>query len=380
MSKFVFFTCLMLGCLCTINAQKTVNQSYHLLIGTYTSGKSEGIYVYAFNPRTGEVKHEYTYKGISNPSYLAVSPDRKFVYSVAEERGKKGEVSAFAFDPASGKLQFLNKESSGSEGPCYVSVDKTGRFVFVGNYSGGSLAALPVQADGSLKAPQQHIVHKGSSVNTQRQDKPHVHAVVFSPDNNYLVVPDLGMDKLMIYNFKPANNGEPLTPADPSFMAVDSGSGPRHFTFHPNGKHAYLIQELSGTITAFNYANGRLTKIQSISMLATDFNGKIGAADIHISPDGKFLYGSNRGDANDIAIYAIQEKTGLLTFKGRQSTLGKGPRNFVIDPTGQFLLVANQNSDNIIIFKRDSKTGLLTDTKKSIEIGAPVCLKMVPAK
>lgn len=288
-------------------------------------------------------------------------------------------VSAFAIDPVSGSLQFLNSESSGSEGPCYVSVDKTGQFVFVGNYSGGSLAALSVQPNGSL-TPRQHIVHQGASVNKQRQDRPHVHAVVVSPDNNYVVVPDLGTDRLVIYDFKPVKTGEPLSPANPAFTPVDPGSGPRHFTFHPNGRYAYVIQELSGTITAFNYSKGRLAKIQSITMLEPDFKGKIGAADIHVSPDGKFLYGSNRGDANDIVIYAINPGSGQLTFAGRQSTLGKGPRNFMIDPTGQFLLVANQNSDNIFIFKRDSKTGLLTDTGKSIEVGAPVCLKMVPAK
>jgi 6-phosphogluconolactonase len=227
-----------------------------------------------------------------------------------------------------------------------------------------------------LQEEGQLIKHEGSSINKSRQQSPHVHSTVLSPDNKYLMTPDLGTDKVYIYNFDRTNTANPLTPSVPAFVNVKAGSGPRHLVFHPNKKFAYLIHEMEGMITVFDYKNGKLTEKQTITMLPAGFSGRIGAADIHISPDGRFLYGSNRDDANEIVIYSIK-KDGTLTYTGRQSTLGKSPRNFVIDPTGNFLLVANQNSDNILIFRRDKKTGLLTPLDKNIQIGAPVCLKFV---
>ncbi len=348
---------------------------YHLLIGTYTGKKSEGIYVYSFNKQTGETKYEHTIKNISNPSYLAISPNNKFIYSVEENSGQPGKVTAFAFNKLTGAATFLNSRSSGSEGPCYVSVSETGSDVFVANYTGGSLAVMHVRSDGTLDSATQNIFHQGSGVNKERQEKPHVHSVVLSPNNHFLMVPDLGIDKIMVYRYNPANN-VPLTPAKPAFAAVKPGAGPRHLVFHPNGKFAYLTEEMSGTVEVFSYGEGKLSSLQTITMLSVGFKGKVGAADIHISPDGKFLYASNRGDANEIVIYAIQP-TGRLSYVGRQSTFGKTPRNFLIDPSGKFLLVANQNSDNVFIFQRDPKTGLLSLTKNKIEVDSPVCLKMV---
>jgi 6-phosphogluconolactonase len=349
-------------------------QDFHLLIGTYTRGKSEGIYVYSFNTNTGKATYNRTIKGVNNPSYLAVSPDRKFVYSVTGDAQDPGSVSAFSFNAKTGGLEFLNKQTSGSSGPCYVSVDATGKYVFAGNYSGGTVAALAVQPDGSL-ATAQHIEHKGSSIDKKRQDRPHVHATVLTPDNRFLMVPDLGLDKVMIYKLDPSDKKEPLTPASSPFATVTPGGGPRHLDFHPNGKYAYVVQEMGGAVTAFSYAKGNLEPLQTITMLDSTNKSAAWAADIHVSPDGKFLYASNRDEANEIVYYAINPRNGMLTYAGRQSTLGKTPRNFVIDPSGNFLLAANEKSDDIFIFRRDLKTGALTFTGDKIEIGAPVCLK-----
>ena len=362
----------------SVRGQGSTAKIYDLLIGTYTrSGKSVGIYVYTFNGETGDFNYKSETPGITNPSFLVISKDRKNVYSVGEVGRGKGNISAFSFDAQSGKLEFLNSASSGGDGPCYITVDDQKKYVFAANYGGGSLCAIPVKPDGSLGPSIQSIRHEGSSINRE-QDRARVHSTVLSPDNRYLIVSDLGDDKVYIYHVD-VTKPNPLTPAEQAFVHVETGSGPRHFTFHPNGKFAYVIQEILGIITAFDYKDGTLTTIQSVSMPSSDYNGPADhadAADIHISPDGKFLYGSLRGSINEIVIYAIDEN-GKLTFAGRQSTLGKTPRNFAIDPSGNYLLVGNSGNDEIVIFKRDQKTGLLTPTDKKISVGAPVCLKFV---
>ncbi|HEY5748840.1 MAG TPA: lactonase family protein [Chryseolinea sp.] len=358
----------------TGNAQ-TSPKTFNLVVGTYTNpGKSNGIYVYSFNSGTGELTYKAESAPIKNPSYLAVSTDRKHIYAVSEVGDGKESVNAFTFDPTSGKITFINSASTGGNGPCYVSVDSKNKAAFVGNYGGGSLAAVPINPDGSLSDKPQFIKHTGNSVKSN-QEKPHVHATVLSNDDRYLFVPDLGTDKVNVYQVT-TNKAQPLTPAAQPFASVTPGSGPRHFVFHSNGKWAYLIQEMTGVVTAFDYSNGVLKTKGSVSLPASGSQGKIDAADIHISPDGKFLYGSLRGDQNEIVACSI-DKSGGLAVVGRQSTLGKTPRNFAIDPTGNFLLVGNQNSDNIIVFKRDQKTGLLSPTNIKISIGAPVCLKFV---
>ncbi|HEX7847170.1 MAG TPA: lactonase family protein [Chitinophagaceae bacterium] len=349
----------------------------YLLVGTYTStsaGKSEGIYVYRFNTETGEAT--YVNKAITeNPSFLAVSPDQKFVYAVNEGAKDKGSIAAFSFDRGNGQLTYLNSQPSGGDHPCYVAIDKTGKWVTSGNYSGGSLAVFPVDKTGKLGNQVSHMQHQGYSVNTERQTAPHVHSTVFSPDNKFLFVPDLGIDKVMIYSFN-AKNGK-LAAAKIPFHMTEAGAGPRHFDFSPNGKFAYLMEEMSGSISAYSYQKGELHLLQNISALPPEYNGAIGSADIHVSPDGKFLYASNRGESNTIAIFKIDAATGMLSVAGHQSTLGKTPRNFNFDPSGNFLLVGNQNSDEIVIFKRDKETGLLTDTKKRIAVGKPVCIKWI---
>lgn len=364
---------LSLLCLTSIVGAQTPGNVYNLLVGTYTSEKSQGIHVYSFNTETGEFKDKSVATGIKNPSYLTITKDRKHVYSVSEGAG--GAISAFSFDAATGQLNFLNSAPSGGNGPCYVSVDDQNKFVFAGNYGGGSLGAIPINADGSLSQDIQSIQHEGKSVKPN-QDKPHVHAAVLSKDNKFLFVPDLGTDKVNIYSVD-VTKAKPLTPATPAFANIAVGGGPRHFDFHPNGKYAYVIHENTGEVTVFDYAKGQLKEKQRVSMPVAGYTGNIHGADIHVSPDGKFLYGSMRAEINELGIYSIDKK-GMLTFVGRQSTLGKIPRNFVIDPTGNFLLVGNQNSDEIVIFKRDKKSGLLTDTGKRISVGKPVCLKFVP--
>jgi len=236
-----------------------------------------------------------------------------------------------------------------------------------------------VKDDGRIEAPVQTIEHTGSSVNRQRQEKPHVHCVVFSPDYRFLYVPDLGIDQVSIYAYK-QGDVQPLMPADPSYAGFPPGSGPRHIIFHPNGKWAYVIHELDGKVTAFSYSEGKLTPFQAISTLPPDFKGQISGADIHTSPDGKFLYASNRGTLNNIVIYAIDQRSGRLQKKGQQSTGGKTPRNFMIDPSGSFLLAANQDTDNIVVFKRNKTTGLLKATGHTAQVPKPVCLKMVGSR
>lgn len=339
-----------------------------MLVGTYTKpGKSEGIYVYTFNATTGELTPKSKVTGVANPSFLAISRDRKHVYCVNETN--EGTVSAFRFDSESGALSLLNTAPSGGSSPCYISTDDRGKFVFVGNYGGGSVSAIPIMNDGSLGSPGQTIQHEGNSVKSN-QEKPHVHAAVLSKDDRHLFVPDLGTDKVNIYDVNYASD-KPLNAT--TFATAEPGSGPRHFIFDSSGKNAFLIQEMTGVVTAYTYAEGRITPRQSLALPAAGFTGRIDAADIHLSPDGKFLYGSLRGDINEIVILTV-DNTGIMRYAGRVSTQGKTPRNFTIDPTGNFMLVANQNSDEVIVFKRDQKTGMLHATDKKITLGSPVCL------
>jgi 6-phosphogluconolactonase len=353
-----------------------ISQDYYLFIGTYTNGKSKGIYVYQFNAATGHFKSISEIES-KNPSYLTISPNGKFLYAVNENGSNTpGGVSAFSFDKSKGQLQFINQQSSGGADPCYITENNSSQWVFVANYSGGSLAALPVKSDGSLDSVSQLIQHNGKGVISDRQDMAHVHSTVLSPDQHYLFVADLGTDREYIYRFDPAKK-QPLGPAKDSIVTLNPGSGPRHFTFHPTKSYAYLINELSGNVDAFDYSNGKLDQIQEISSHPADFKGDKGSADIHVSPDGRFLYATNRGDANSIAVYSIDQTNGKLKLAGIQSTMGKHPRNFMIDPTGHFLLIANRDSDNIVIFSINSKSGLLTSTGQQISIPNPVCLKMI---
>jgi 6-phosphogluconolactonase len=354
-----------------------IAQNNYLLIGTYTSTKSKGIYVYKFDTINAENSFVSVTK-TSNPSFLTVSPNKKFIYAVGENVDSTihpigGTVSAFSFNKINGTLTAINKQPSGGKNPCYVTIDKTGKWIFVGNYSSGTVGMFSANKDGSINNLKQVITHEGNSINTQRQESPHVHATVLSADNKYLYVPDLGIDKVIVYALDKKKGQLNFS----SNAISQPGSGPRHFTFHPNNKYAYLMEELTGTVVFYTVNKGALKQQQRISALPKDFKGTIGSADIHVSPDGKFLYCSNRGESNNISIFYIDAKGGKLTIAGHQSTLGKTPRNFNFDPSGNFLLVANQNSDEIVIFKIDKKTGLLNDTGKKISVPRPVCLKWI---
>lgn len=373
MKKFLFSTIVAFSALFAIGQ----DNEYYMFVGTYTSpGKSEGIYVYKFNTSTGE-SAPVSSVPIQNPSYLSISPNEKYLFSVQEVDAKVpggGKVSSFSFNKEDGKLTQINTQSSGGDNPCYVQVDNTGKWVFVGNYSSGTLSSYAVNNDGSLGAPST-IRHAGTlGPNKQRQEGPHVHCTVVSPDNKWLYVPDLGLDKVMIYKFD-SKTGKLTNNAKSGFAVAASGAGPRHITFAPNNKYAYVIHELAGQVAAYQYRKGDLKLLQRISTWDTTKKATPGSADIHVSPDGKFLYGSNRGNLNDLVWYNIDPTSGKLTEAGHQSVLGRTPRNFNIDPSGKFLLVANQGTNEIVVFKRDKSTGALTDTGKRIAVGQPVCIK-----
>jgi len=352
--------------LATIQAQEN---KFNLIVGTYTkSCESKGIYVYEFDSKTGDFSLKNNTENIINPSYLTVSSDNKFVYSVSEN-DKKSSVSAFGYHSESGKLDFMNYQNPNGLNPCYVINDD--KNVITANYSSGNISVLGKNNDGSIGEVKQIVQHTGKSVNANRQEAPHAHMVYFSPDKKYVLANDLGTDKVYLYQNNPNSAKEVLILK--SSIDVKPGSGPRHLIFSKNGKYVYVLQELDGTITSFSYADGILAKVGETTVVASDFKGDIGAADIHISPDGKFLYATNRGTANDISAFKIL-KNGKLEFVQRTSTLGKGPRNFNIDPTGNFLLVGHQYTNDIVIFKRDKKSGSLTATGKKIELCSPVCL------
>ena len=350
-----------------------IKSFFFLLIGTYTSGTSDGIYVYRFDEDTGATEYISEVQAV-NPSYLAVSADERCVYSVGENGQKDAVVYAFSFDKKIGKLSLLNTQPVGSPGPCYISVDRAGHFVVTANYSGGTVSVVPLSADGSLQPVAKVFGFEGTGPDAIRQDKPHLHCTVFSPDRQYLFAADLGSDHL--HKFTTSDTAPFLTIGNPEAFKVASGSGPRHLTFHPNEKYAYLINELSGTVTVFHYADGHLEPVQYIASDRSEGVGGKGSADIHVSPDGKFLYASNRANTNNIAIFSINDADGKLTLVGFQPT-GLHPRNFVITPNGKYLLAASRDSNLIQVFEINRETGLLKEdsSKRITGIDRPVCLK-----
>ena len=305
--------------------------------------------------------------GISNPSYLCVTPDRKFVYSV-DENAEGSAANAFSFNAGTGKFTLINRSFTQGQGPCFISA--TPKHVFTANYGGGSLSVFARNADGSLSELKQKIQHIGSSINSDRQAEPHVHQVLVTKNSKFVIANNLGTDKVTVYKYDPLAVHEILIPCDT--LAVKKGSGPRHIAFSRNGKLAYLVQELDGTVSVLSLINGKLDLFQETTLISNP-NQKAWAADIHLSPDGRFLYATNRAPANNITCFSV-DKAGRLEFLSQVSTRGDGPRNFAISPDGKFLLVAHQFSNNIVIFQRDKKTGALTDTGERIDVGAPVCL------
>ncbi|QQL48960.1 lactonase family protein [Mucilaginibacter ginkgonis] len=374
--KKILFIAALLAPFITV-AQKKTPKSYDLIVGSYTKGTAQGISVYRFYTESGRLAY-LSQVPTSNPSYLCVSANNKFVYAVNED-GKDGGVTSFSFEPKNGILTQINKQPSQGADPCYISVDKDMRHAFVANYSSGNLTVLPINKDGSLGAVVQNLQDAGTGPKTDRQEGPHVHTAFLSPDEKYLLYSDLGTDKINHTRHR-SPEAQPLTPLPEDLTTLAPGSGPRHLDFTPDHKYVYVIAELSASVTAYEYHGGKMKQIQNITMLPAGFNGTSGAADIHVSADGKFVYASNRGTANDIVVYAIDPNSGKLTYVDRAYVMGTGPRNFVIDPTGRFLLVANQTSDNIVVFKRDVNTGRISNTGIQTKVGNPVCLKFAPVE
>ena len=350
--------------------------------GTYTnSGKSKGIYCYRLNMADGKLTEVGVTEGVKNPSFVAIHPTGKFLYAVSEVNDADGKpagaVVAFSLEKKSGRLTRLNHQSSEGAGPCHVNVDSTGQCLLVANYGSGSVASLPIKADGSLEKAASAIQHEGKSVDPRRQAGPHAHSFNISADNRFAFAADLGLDKILIYKLDPAK--ATLTPNDPPFAATPPGGGPRHFAFHSNGGRAYVCNEIKSSVTSFWYDpdKGTLKQQQTISTLPEEIAGN-STAEIQVHPSGKFLYCSNRGH-DSLAIFQIDSKGGELTSVGHQKTLGKTPRNFGIDPTGKFLIACNQNTDNVAVFKIDQSSGKLAQIGGLISIPAPVCVKFLSA-
>lgn len=365
----------MTGCIAGTSEKGSLANLY---IGTYTSGDSKGIYKYLFDQDSGEVKGGALVAKATNPSFLAIHPTGNWLYAVEEVVDYKGEksgaVHAYSIAPDTGELLALNAQPSLGGAPCHISVDATGKWVLLANYVGGNAAVYPIEAGGVLGEAVSIVQHEGSSVNERRQKGPHAHSITLDPQNRRAVVADLGIDKLMCYDFS-AESGA-LTPAASAFTPTKPGAGPRHFAFHSNGKNAFVINELDSTITAYVYDDetGALQATDTVSTLPAGFAGDNSTADIHVSSDGRFVYGSNRGH-DSIVIASFDETSGELEVVGHESTRGKTPRNFTLDPAGNFLLVANQNSNSIFVFKVNKQTGLLSSTGQRVEVPSPVCLK-----
>src|ERR1700722_772407 len=358
------------------------HRKYLFYVGTYTEegSKSKGIYAYRFDADTGEITELGLAAETTNPSFVALHPNGRFLYAVNEVGNYKGPdsggVSAFSIDRATGKLTFLNEVASRGADPCYITVDKTGKYVLVANYTGGSLAVFPVLENGTLGEVSAFIQHSGHGANPARQEKAHAHSIDLPPDNRLAMVDDLGLDELLVYKFDSSKGS--LTPNSPPFVKLDAGAGPRHFALSPSGKFAYVVAEMQSTVTVLSNDpdSGTPHRLQTISTLPKSFTGQNDDAEIQMYPSGKFLYASNRG-SDTIAVFAVDSSKGTLTPIEYTPTQGKIPRSFGIDPTGKFLFAENQKSDNVVVFGIDAKTGHLTPTGKVLDVGSPVCVKFL---
>ncbi|MFB9076571.1 lactonase family protein [Flavobacterium procerum] len=350
-------------------------QKNYVFLGSYNRDlNAESIQVYELDNK-GNLTKVAGVKNVINPSYLTISPNGKYVYACTDTKTPNaGSVSSFEFNPENKSLVFLNKQSSKGENPVYVSVHKSGKWLVNGNYTEGSVSVHPILENGKIDSLAQNFQYADGSTNKERQTRSHVHSVVFSPENDYLFMPDLGADKIRCYAFD-ENQKRPLVETKNPFTKTDLEAGPRHFTFHPNKKFGYCIEEMAGAVSVYEYKNGTLTKIQRINTHPDSITESFESSDVHISPDGKFLYASNRGKENNIAIFSIDEN-GLLKNIGYQSTYGKHPRVFALDENGNFLIAANVNSGTAILFKRDEKTGLLKKTGKKIKMENVSCVQI----
>jgi len=352
------------------------SQNTYVFLGSYCKDKTaESILVYQLDTVNGKLTKVTSASGLINPSFLTISSNGKYLYACTDTKTPNaGSVSSFEFNPQNKSLVFLNKQSCGGENPVYVSVHKSGKWLVNANYSVGSVSVHPLLENGKIDSLAQNFQYTDGSVNKERQTRSHVHSAIFSPQFDYLFLPDLGADKIRCYQFD-ENKKQPLVETKIPFIKTDLESGPRHMTFHPNQKFGYCIEEMSGSISVYQYKKGTLNKVQRIKTHPDTITEGFGSADIHISPDGKFLYASNRGNENNIAIFSIA-KNGFLKSIGYQSTLGNHPRIFAIDESGKFLIVTNQNSGNVVVFKRDSKSGLLKATGEEVKLDNVSCVQI----
>lgn len=341
-----------------------------MIVGTYTGGTSKGLYSFRFDQHTG-IATPLSHTEIKNPSYFTVSNDGKQVYAVSELGEQEAAVTAFDFDATQGMFKRRNTERTFGADPCNITTN--GQVVVTANYSGGNVSIFPLRKDGTLEPTSTIEQFKGKGMDPKRQAKPHLHCVMFSPDGKYLFANDLGTDHIYRFDNLTTSASKALKLNPSATLTLKAGSGPRHLTFAPNGKQAYLINELSGTVVVFDYKKGKLTPKQEI---AADTVNAQGSADIHVSPDGAFLYASNRLKADGIAIFKIDRKNGQLTKVGYQLT-GIHPRHFNITPNGKYLLVACRDNNAIQVFERDPRSGLLTKTDQEIKVDQPVCVKWV---
>lgn len=365
------------------SANPSSNRAWLVYVGTFTWKDSKGIYLMQLDPATGTLSRPELVVEAPSPSFLALHPNHRFLYSVNEvetfDGNRGGGVSAFAIDRASGKLTVLNQQPSGGTSPTHITIDSQGRNLLVANYGSGSVVVLPIEDDGKLGPPSSTDQHKGRGTDPQRQEGPHAHCANLDPANRYALSCDLGLDKVFVYQFDAAKHA--IAPGDPPTAGVAPASGPRHLAFRPDGKFIYVVTEMGCTVIAFAYDSDRgvLRQVQSVSTLADDFGGEKSGAEIMVHPSGKFLYCSNRGAANNIAAFRIDPDSGKLTPVRRVSTQGKAPRSFGIDPTGTWLLVGNQDTSNVVVFRIDPETGELKPNGVSANVPTPVSFAFLPA-
>lgn len=348
-----------------------------VFVSAFAAGEKGAIHAFRFDAKAGTLKPQHQTTDVQHPFFLVISPDGRFLYSIDTDKfgGKEDEfVAAYSIKDRSGKLERLNQQSAKGTASCYLDIDSTGKTVVLANYSTGSVAALPVQTDGSLGEATSFVQHEGSSVNPKRQKAPYAHSIVISPDNRFALAADLGIDKVLIYRLDAATSKLEVNDAQPS-VSAEPGSGPRHLTFHPNGKSVYLINELKNTVTYFDYEpeSGKLTTQQTISTLPADFEEVTHTADVKITPNGKFLYGTNRGH-DSIACYRIGDD-GMLSLIKIEPSLGKGPQNLLITPDGQWLICANMPGNNVVVFKINADTGELTATGEPVTVPMASCIR-----
>lgn len=358
----------------TVGRAQTGPLSNRLYIGTYSIRGSAGVYVVELNRQTGQLRQTGSAQNDQNPSFMALHPNKRFLYVGNEASKGPNAVVAYTIDAKTGNLTLLNQQPAQGGGPCYVSLDKPGKLAFTAAYGGGAFNAFSVGADGQLGVAVKTELYQGHNATNPRQDAPHAHSATVSPDGKSVYVCDLGNDRVYQYAINPAAS-VPVRPLSTPFVTVKAESGPRHMAISANGKFAYMVEELSSSVAVFarDTKTGMLTLLQDgVYTLPTDFTGKNTSADIHLDPSGRYLYQSNRGH-NSLAVLQVGAD-GKLTLIGHTPTGGKTPRNFWMDPRGEFVIVANQDTDNLVSFRRNSKTGLLTPTGHELKIPAPVCI------